>query len=124
MPTSLLSTDRTQRRRVNSSQDHPAGTGGCSGEEAQARAMGWPSKRPGGDLVAGNLTACVQSVRGNELLYVGDYIGGGHEARLAASSACNDTWRVLRVGQAIAQIMDGHISSIIYIRTYTIHIYL
>ena len=33
--------------------------------------MGWPSKRPGGDLVAGNLTACVQSVRGNELLYVG-----------------------------------------------------
>ena len=84
--------------------------------------MGWPSKRPGGDLVAGNLTACVQSVRGNELLYVGDYIGGGHEARLAASSACNDTWRVLRVGQAIAQIMDGHISSIIYIRTYTIHI--
>ena len=51
---------------MSSSQDHPAGTG----EEVQARAMGWPLKRPGDVLVAGNLMVCVQSIHGNDLLWV------------------------------------------------------
>ena len=44
IPTSLLSTDRMQRRRVRSSQDHPAGVRRCSGKRLWVSTTGWSSK--------------------------------------------------------------------------------